>query len=389
MPSSFAIKLPPPRSQPVDLLIVAGEHSGDQHMARVVEDLLRIRPKLNIAALGGPKLERAGVQLIHDLTASSVVGLAEVLKNYFYFRALFGKTVKWIEENQPKTVCLVDYPGFNLRLAKKLYKMGLSRQSGGSVTLFYYISPQVWAWNPVRRFEMARLLDGLGAIFPFEEDCYKDTSLQVRFVGHPFVEEGFQLPVSFRADGPLLLLPGSRREAAGRIFPPMLQAFRYLHEARPDERAVTVYPDEPLKNLLEAKLTEFPGIQSAVQLVPAEKGAEGKAALASSGTISMACALAGIPAAVVYRTHPLTYFAGRALIKVPYLGIANILLERPLYREYIQEAAEPGNLTAEMVEFLDNPKKTEEAQQAAGRIREMLQCPAGVTPADWLVQFIR
>jgi len=163
--------LPPPAGGAVDLLIVAGEHSGDEHAARVVRELRAKNPQLRICALGGPELAQAGAQLLHDLTATSVVGFVEVLKHYAFFKALFEATLRWVAQHRPRAVCFIDYPGFNLRLAAQLRTRGLSVKGGGPVKLLYYISPQIWAWKPKRRFAMARDLDAMAVIFPFEPDC--------------------------------------------------------------------------------------------------------------------------------------------------------------------------------------------------------------------------
>ena len=198
---ALPFRLPPPAGGRVDLLVVAGEHSGDAHAARAVRGLLERSPGLRVAALGGPDLAAAGAQLLHDLTASSVVGLAEVLKNFSFFQALFHETVRWIAEYRPRAVCLVDYPGFNLRLAEALRARGLSRKGGGSITCLFYISPQIWAWKANRRFALARTLDAMAVIFPFEVTCYADTALPVEFVGHPFVAPGHELPIRYDPAG--------------------------------------------------------------------------------------------------------------------------------------------------------------------------------------------
>jgi len=315
--------LPPPQGGRPDLLIVAGEHSGDQHAALAVRELRALQPGVRISALGGPALAAAGAQLLHDLTATSVVGLVEVLKNFGHFRAVFHATVRWIEEHRPRAVCLVDYPGFNLRLAKALRKHGLSRKGGGAVPVFYYISPQIWAWKAGRRFEMAETLDAMAVIFPFEVQSYADTKLPVAFVGHPFVSGGEPSTVSYDPAGPVLLLPGSRRQAVARIFPALLDGYLWYRNDGGDREAVVIYPDEEVRAVL-ARTAVAP-----FRLVAAGEAVGAAAVLTSSGTMSMRCALAGIPGAIAYRTNPLTYFMARRLVKVPFIGIANLLLNEP------------------------------------------------------------
>ena len=159
------------------MLIIAGEHSGDEHAAQLVADMRVTNPDLNVACLGGARLAAEGAQLLYDLTAVSIVGFVEVAKHFRFFKKLFDQTFDWIERHRPKHICLVDYPGFNLRLAEQLFKRGLSVKGGGTIGISYYIGPQVWAWKAKRRFTMARILDRLGVIFPFEVECFTDTDL--------------------------------------------------------------------------------------------------------------------------------------------------------------------------------------------------------------------
>ncbi len=394
---------PPAAGPRVDLLIVAGEHSGDEHGARLVMELRQRQPGLVVAALGGPRLAAAGAQLLFDLTTSSVVGLVEVLKHYPFFKALFAETLRWIETHRPRAVCFVDYPGFNLRLAAALKERGLSAKGGGTIRTLYYISPQIWAWKAGRRFRMAETLDAMAVIFPFETECYGDTTLPVEFVGHPFVASDYVAPVRYDPAGPVLLLPGSRRQAVSRIFPVLLAGFR----ASGEREALVLYPSEEIRQVLASanpgpnvrfvrtaegeSMGEGPGVSMNVSLsspaIPASFSPPlgAAAVLTSSGTMSMHCALAGIPGAIAYRAATLTYVLGRMLLKVPYLGIANLLLNEPMYPEYIQQAATPQALAAELVDCLRNPARRERTGAQASRLRQLLQVPTSGSAADWVL----
>ena len=370
--------LPPPQGGRPDLLIVAGEHSGDQHAALAVRELRALQPGVRISALGGPALAAAGTQLLHDLTATSVVGLVEVLKNFGHFRAVFHATVRWIEEHRPRAVCLVDYPGFNLRLAKALRKHGLSRKGGGAVPVFYYISPQIWAWKAGRRFEMAETLDAMAVIFPFEVQSYADTKLPVAFVGHPFVSGGGPSTVSYDPAGPVLLLPGSRRQAVARIFPALLDGYLWYRNDGGDREAVVIYPDEEVRAVL-ARTAVAP-----FRLVAAGEAVGAAAVLTSSGTMSMRCALAGIPGAIAYRTNPLTYFMARRLVKVPFIGIANLLLNEPMYPEFIQGLATPARLAAQLQASVTDRNRILQTRTQAARLQKLLGEPAAGSIGAWL-----
>ena len=374
------IRFSTPDDGRVDLLIIAGEHSGDQHAARVVRELRARRPELAIAALGGPELA-AGAQVLHDMTASSVVGFVEVLKNYSFFKALFDETLRWIAEHRPRAVMFVDYPGMNLRIAKALHERGLSVKGGGAVRLLFYISPQIWAWKAKRRFTMAAHLDALAVIFPFEVECYADTALRAEFVGHPFLADDHVAPVKYDPAAPVLLLPGSRKQAVGRIFPVMLRGFAKYAE----RDAVVIYPSDEIEAVLRAA-----NPPKSVRLLKPSAGevVAASAVLTSSGTMSMHCALAGIPGAVVYRANPLTYLMGRWLVKVPYLGIANLLLKEAMYPEYIQGTATAEALARELKACVDDPVRRERTAAKAGHLRALLKQPASGTAADWVLRWI-
>lgn len=367
----------------VDLLIIAGEHSGDQQAARLLAKLRQETPELNICTIGGEALQAQGAQLLFDLTAHSVVGLVEVLRHYGFFKKLFAETLRWIGQHHPRAVLFVDYPGFNLRLAESLCKAGLAVKGGGDIRLLYYIGPQIWAWKAKRRFKMARLLDALAVIFPFEVDCYKDTDLPVTFVGHPFMDEAYTLPVRYERQAPVLLLPGSRKAAVKRIFPTLLDAFALYLKQYPEATANAIYPSEAIRTLLqEAIQKQSVEVRAALSLVSKETPLSASAALTSSGTMSLNVALAGIPATIVYRANPLTYAIGRMLVDIQYLGIANLLLNRPAMPEFIQAAAKPQALADRLEAAIHTPQPRLEAQQAATEIAALLTAES-IPAAQW------
>ncbi len=380
------LSLPAPASGSVDLLIVAGEHSGDEHAAKVVRELLAKNPGLKVCALGGPELAAAGAQLLHDLTVTSVVGFVEVLKHYSFFRALFDATLGWIERHWPRAVCFVDYPGFNLRLAAQLRERGLSVKGGGKIKALYYISPQIWAWKPRRRFTMARDLDALAVIFPFEPACYADTSLPAEFVGHPFLAADYAPPVRHDPAGPVLLLPGSRVQAVSRIFPVLLAGFAGFLKTAPKAGAVALYPSGEVAAAARAALARWPQLAEAVELRGNDGSTAASVVLTSSGTMSLHCALAGIPGAIAYRTNFLTYLLARWWVKLDYIGIANLLLKEPMYPEFIQGAATPAALAAQLRECANNPDRVKKTSAQRVRLQALLAQPAAGTAADWLAR---
>lgn len=371
-----------------DLLIIAGEHSGDEHAAQLIADVRSSIPDLKVACLGGSQLKTEGVQLLYDLTAVSIVGFVEVAKHYRFFKRLFELILEWIETHQPKHICLVDYPGFNLRLAKEIFKRGLSVKGGGSIGVSYYIGPQVWAWKAKRRFAMARDLDCLGVIFPFEVECFSDTDLPTQFVGHPFVHSNYELPFRYDSSAPVLLLPGSRVAAVSRIFPVLLNGFRLALKSKPNLKANIIYPSQKVKDVLDTILEENSDLKDSIRLNTNTDGTmPASAVLMSSGTISLACALSGIPGAIVYRLNPISYFIGRFLVDVPYIGISNLLLGRSLHPEFIQGAAKPKELAKQILDSLENPRSIQAAAEGAAELREqLLRSSKSTNAANWLIK---
>lgn len=350
-----------------DVLVIAGEPSGDLHASVLVRELKARHPNLSVCAVGGVNLQQAGAHLLFDMMPLSVVGLAETLKHYGTFVRLLQWLVRWVRVYQPKVICLVDFPGFNLRLARALYRAGLSKKAGGSTSVYGYIAPQIWAWKAQRRFKIARWFDALGVIFPFEVDCFADTNLKVNFVGHPLLQQ--PNPFRYDPDGALLLLPGSRLGAVMRIFSLLKEAFGHLKKHRSSLKAVVPFPNDNVgsyvKNNLSPDMTTCP-------LSELDTGVCG--ALMSSGTASLQVALAGIPGVVAYRAHPITFFFGKRLVRVPYLTMANVLFKEEFYPETLQDTPLQATVVAQrMATFLNDPQKARvRFESGAQRLKEML-----------------
>jgi lipid-A-disaccharide synthase len=377
----------PKASGPVDLLVVAGEASGDEHAAQVVHDVKARQPNLSIYSLGGEKLRGAGADQLFPLADHGVVGLFEVLKNYGFFRGIFDKTISWIEHTKPRCILLVDYPGFNLRLAGALRERGISCKGGGGVSVLQYISPQLWAWKPKRRFAMANILDGLGVIFPFETQCYEDVSLPVSFVGHPFAHPSYQSPVTYDPQGDLLLLPGSRAQPVCRILPVFLDALEELNAGEQEVRAVLPASSPQIRELVERMLSHRSKIKDYVRVVNRTVGLAARAALMSSGTMSLSCAWAGIPGVIGYRAHPLTYLIGKLLVRVPHLGMANLLLpDNPPNPEFLQGRATGSRLAEEIRKIFLDQESCEKASHSAQKLHQLLAQPEQLGVCDWLIQ---
>ncbi|MBN2235487.1 MAG: lipid-A-disaccharide synthase [Opitutales bacterium] len=375
---------PLPAGQSVDLLVIAGEHSGDEHAARVVQRLLRSQPDLNVAAIGGRHLADAGAFLVHNPIDSAVVGFVEVLKHLSEIKAFFSMAFEWIKTYRPKAVCFVDYPGFNLRLAKKLFDAGIAHKAGGNVKLLFYISPQIWAWKSHRRFAMARHLDALGVIFPFEIESYRDTNLPVSFVGHPFVHKDYRLPLVYDPEAPLLLLPGSRATPIKRIMPAMIETFRRLKTDNPTLRATVVYPSEPARMILQQMVDQSDCTGDMTFVSNAEPEVRARGVIMSSGTISLVCALAAIPGILVYRTNPITYGMAKILVSIRIVGIANILLGEFIHPEFLQGRMQPARMAAALDRQLHDNGTLERTRALSTKLRSILSHSDSVSPESWI-----
>ena len=361
------------------MLVIAAEHSGDQNAAIGVSELLSLRPEVRICALGGPALKESGVQLLMDLTKDSVIGF-QAIYNWKFYLKLIAEVVRWVTEHRPKVVCFVDSSGLNLRIAKALFSHGLITKAGGPTKAIYYIGPQIWASRAYRRFSMAKYIDELAVIFPFDLDCYSDTDLSVRFVGHPFVNGNETPLVDYDPTGPILLLPGSRKSAVSYIFPLLLEGYRRYLKGNNDREAVVVYPGEDVRRVIERTM------HTPYLLVPSGKRVVASAVLTSSGTMSLRCALAGVPGAIVYRTHPVTYLLGRLLVKVPYIGIANFLLGETMYPEYIQGEAAPSKLANQLYSSIHESEWIAKVRMQAERLRTLLSIPSQGSVGEWFAE---
>lgn len=329
------------------LYLIAGETSGDAHAAVLMREMLALRRDIQFAGAGGPRMNAVADGRLFEWTHEAVVGLWDVLLKYPYFRAQFYRMYREIMTLQPNAVIFVDYPGFNLRLARYLKRRGYKGR------LVFYISPQVWAWNRGRIPRMAAYLDLMLCIFPFEPGLYRRSGLKAEFVGHPMVNElARQRRIVERNPSLVGLFPGSRAREVKRIFPVMLAAARVLRAQRPHLRFEASAVNDTLREYMRrlAEAAAFPGMEIAVREAPAlmQRAWVG---MVASGTATMEASFFQMPFVLIYKVSWLTYAAGRALIRVDYLGMPNILAGRPLIPEFIQQNAEPRRI-AEALEIL-------------------------------------
>lgn len=339
-----------------NIMIVAGEASGDIYGADLALEARRLAPDLNFLGIGGARMREAGVETLVDSADMAVVGLVEVLKHFDVISAAFLKLKRILLETPPDLLILIDYPGFNLRLAKVAKKAG--------VKVLYYISPQIWAWRQGRVKKIARLVDHMAVILPFEAPFYEKAGVPVTFVGHPMLDmvkvslDRDQAAASFGLDPKrkiVGLFPGSRRNEIERLLPSIIGAARQLQARFPDIQfilplASTLRPEDITPQLEAAGLNVSVSRERIHDLIRACD-----AVISVSGTVTLEIALVGTPMVIIYRLSPLTYQLAKRLVKVEHIGLCNIVAGETVVRELIQDDASPEQIAAEIGAILGDP----------------------------------
>ena len=338
----------------MNLYFVGGEASGDNHGAALMQALRRLQPEVHFLGRGGPLMQQiAGGEFANWIDEAGVVGLWEVVKHYPYFRREFRTTLEEIAATKPDAVVLIDYPGFNLRLARALRRRSLGEK------IIYYISPQVWAWNRGRIPKMAKWLDLMLCIFPFEAELYQQSGLRTIFVGHPMIEnlEAKRID-ALRASTLVAVFPGSRAREVRKLLPIFIEVMRELHAQRPDLHFEIAAASETLATAIRHALQPVGSSLGKVEVVvgqAADTMQRGAVGVVASGTATLEAAFFRLPFVLVYKVAGPTYLAGRMLIRVKHLGMPNVLADREIVPEFIQGNARPGAIATELLRLLDDP----------------------------------
>jgi lipid-A-disaccharide synthase len=338
------------------IMIVAGEASGDIYGADLAIEALKLAPDLHFFGIGGTRMREAGVETLVDSSVMAVVGLVEVIKHFDVISSAFRMMKKILLNDPPELLILIDYPGFNLRLAKVAKKAGIK--------VLYYISPQIWAWRQGRVKKIARLVDHMAVILPFEALFYQQAGVPVTFVGHPMLDlvnvtmdrsaaaSSFGLDPSRRIVG---LFPGSRRNETERLLPVIIAAAGRLKERFPGIQfilplASTLHSDDIVPLLTAAGLDVTITRDRIHDMIRACD-----AVISVSGTVTLEIALVGTPMVIIYKLSPLTYQLAKRLVKVPNIGLCNIVAGETMVKELIQDAANPEMVEKEISRILSDP----------------------------------
>ena len=358
------------------IYVIAGEASGDAHAARMLMELKTLAPHYKIKGIGGDNMRAAGAETFVDFSELAVMGLIEVFKRYHSLKKIFNRTVALLKEEQPDLLILVDYPGFNLKLAKQAKALGIK--------VLYYISPKVWAWRAGRVNTIKQYVDHMAVLFPFEVPIYQDAGVPVTCVGHPLVDavkkelttDQAKAKLDVHPEQKVLgLFPGSRRSEVEVLLPIMVEAAERISQKIDDLKVVV-----PLATGLEKTLVVSILANSALsiklidddfyQLTSACDGV-----VAASGTVTLEIALLGVPHLISYRVSPLSYAILSRFVKIPYVGLCNIVTDENVVLELLQNEVTAERFEKELMTLLtDNNSK-----QSAEQIRQQVLSALGPT----------
>jgi lipid-A-disaccharide synthase len=343
------------------LYVIAGELSGDAHGAGMLRALSAMHPELEIHGAGGPEMrEVSGGQVRDWVEDAAVMGLWEVLKRYGWFKQRFDEMLAEVRTLRPKLLVLIDYPGFNLRFADAV------RKELPDTRIIYYISPQVWAWNKGRLPKMARILDEMLCLFPFEQPIFEAAGLKTTFVGHPLVDElESERAGEPREDDLVALLPGSREREVARLFPMMLESARRLGLKHPAVR----FESSGASPKLAARMREMVATAGMGDRVTVTDGGahelmqRATCGVVASGTATLEAAYFGLPYCLVYKVAWPTYLVARMVVKIEHIGLINILAGGRVVEEFIQTDAEPLQVEQSLSRFLTDDAHREETRR--------------------------
>ena len=371
--------------QNLDIMIVAGEASGDLHGANLVRAMHDINPDLCFYGVGGERMKEAGVSLIAHSSEMAVMGIVEVLPRLGFILKVKRELKKLLRQSRPAILILIDYPGFNLPLAK------FAKENG--IKVFYYISPKVWAWRKKRIYALDRYVDRMALILPFEEQVYEEVNLDARFVGNPLMDtvkrqytHGEALKKFDLKEGltTIALLPGSRKGEVTRLLPEMLGMAKILKDRIPTIQFVLPLADtlssDFVRGLADRYGVDFRIIEGNVYDVVGLSDI----AVVASGTATLETALLGVPMIIVYRVSPLTYLIGRAVVNIDHIGLVNIIAGKTVVPELIQGDANPEKMADEVYNILTSAPRMDEMKRNLSGVSEMLGGPGASARAAGL-----
>lgn len=337
------------------IMITVGEASGDLHGANVANALKLLNPNVKLVGMGGEAMQKAGVEIIYDIKDLGVIGVVEVVKNLPRLFKLRDDLLAYMEKERPDVLVVIDYPEFNMRLAKKAKALGIKIVS--------YISPSAWAWRKGRAKDVAKIVDRLAAIFPFERDVYVEAGANVTFVGHPLmdiVKPALTKPEAYayfkaRIDAPIvMLMPGSRKQEITNLLIPMLEATEIIASERPDCQFYLPIASTIDKSEIESIIKPYNVKINLTSGYNYDLMNISTLAIAASGTATLETAIMKMPTIITYRVAAVTYFLGRLLVKIPYIGLPNIVAGKKVLPEFLQADVNAKNISEYALKVLND-----------------------------------
>ncbi|MCC5918648.1 MAG: lipid-A-disaccharide synthase [Cryomorphaceae bacterium] len=355
--------------------IIAGEPSGDLHGAKLISAIKRRQPQAEFRVWGGDKMTEAGAELVTHYREMAFMGFLEVIKNIFTILGLMRKCKSDLLAYQPDLLILIDYPGFNMRMATFAKK--------NNIKVAYYIAPQVWAWKAGRVKKLKETVDLMMTILPFEKSFYAQRGMDVEYVGHPLIDHLAFVPrENMVGDNPTIaLLPGSRKQEIEMILPEMLK----LANAMPNANFLIGMAPSQSKQFYEPFMTKLTNV-SLYQGETYDLMREADAGLVTSGTATLEAALLGLPQVVCYKTSAISYMLARYFIKVKYISLVNLIADREIVRERIQENLNQKVLLSDLKELLYSERRSQMAADYKG-IRNTLGAGASDKAAKLITSF--
>lgn len=371
---------------PKKIMIIAGEASGDLHGSSLALALKELEPDVKLIGMGGEKMVKAGLQSFQDIKDLSVIGLIEILSSLGKFKAAFNLLAGKLDSEKPDCVVLIDYPEFNLRFAKEAKKRG--------IPVIYYISPQIWAWRKERVNIIKEYVDKMIVILGFEKDFYAEEGVDVEFVGHPlldsvrpsFKKEEFMkkygLEPAFKT---IALLPGSRLTEIERNLPIMLKAAKRIKDRFGDSQFILAKPAEISSSVYEKILKRAPLKPVVAEGYPYDCINAAELVLVASGTATVETMILDKPMLIIYKVSLLTWLIGKMLVRIPNIGLVNIIAGEKIVPELVQFDATPSKITSEASSLLSSPEKMEAMRTRLAAVRSGLGGPGASSRAAEII----
>lgn len=369
------------------VMLLAGEASGDAHGAEVVEELKKLLPGIQLTGMGGQQMKRAGVDIFFDSACIAVVGLVEVLKHWGEIKQAMNLVKNKLETTRPDLLVLIDYPEFNLKMARHAKSLGIK--------VLFYISPQVWAWRPKRIHKIGQSIDHMAVLFKFETDYYEKANIPVTFVGHPLVDKvktsekvssektRLGIPDDHRVIG---LFPGSRNSEITRLLPVMLETARQMKQQDSNLSFIL-----PVASTLDHDSIQQQCASHEIDITLTQDNlydviSSCDAIVSCSGTVTLEIALLGIPLCIIYKMSWLSYQIMKRLLTIDHIGLANIVANDHIVEEFLQNDATAGTISQELFRLLNDPGYQQRIKQGLQKVKNNLGKGEGSKHMAELVQ---